>query len=160
MNTLKILNRGHQSLVDVLKDLPDQNVDQGFVTGSWTVRDIIDHLGIYEDLQLEAFRKFLDPAAATPLLDEKAKGSFSEFNQKQWERDRRQDWKEIFGRYAAAHAGLKEMVEKIPSELLAKQNTSQWYGEGCSLEDIIALNFGHKKHHTAQIKLFRQRNKI
>ena len=46
MNAIKILNRGHQNLLDALKDLPEQACVQGLVTGSWTVKDVIDHLSI------------------------------------------------------------------------------------------------------------------
>ncbi|MHB9139691.1 MAG: DinB family protein [Victivallaceae bacterium] len=157
MDTLKILNRGHQNLTDALKDLPDQACVQGFVTGSWTVKDVVDHVEIYEALQLEAFQKFLNPSALTPLLDQKAKGTFLEFNNEQWQKDKDKTWPQILKRYMDAFIELQQIIEKISPELLAKPGTSQWYGEPCSLDDIIALSYGHKKHHIAQIKLFRQR---
>lgn len=160
MNTLKILNRGHQNLLDALKDLPKQACVQGFATGSWTVKDIVDHLGIYEALQLEAFQKSFNPNALTPLLDQKAKGTFLEFNNEQWQKDKDQTWQKIFKRYMNSFFELQKIVEKISPEILAKPDTVQWYGEDCSLDDVIAYNYGHKKHHIAQIKLFRQRNNI
>ena len=158
MNAIKILNRGHQNLSDALKDLPGKNWGQGFVTGSWTIKDIVDHLGTYEALQLETFQKFLDASITTPLSDQKAKGSFLEFNKEQWEKDKDKIWQEILERYTTAHAKLQQVVESISPELMAKPNTTKWYGEDCSLDDIIAYNYGHKKHHIAQIKLFRQSN--
>jgi len=160
MNALKILNRGNQNLLDALKDLPEQACVQGLVTGSWTVKDIIDHLGVYEALQLETFQKFLNPTALTPLLDQKAKGTFLEFNNEQWQKDKDQTWQEILKRYNDSFTGLQKIIENIPPELMAKPDATQWYGENCSLDDIIALNYGHKKHHIAQIKLYRQRSNI
>ena len=160
MNALKILNRGNQNLLDALKDLPEPAWTADFATGSWTVRDIVDHLGIYEELQLEAFRKFLNPSAATPMLDQKAKSTFLEFNKVEWEKDKNQTWQEILKRYTDSYIELEKIVKDLSPELLAKLNTTQWYGDKCSLDDTIALSYGHKKHHIAQIKLFRQKNSI
>ena len=159
MNAIKILDRGNQNLMDALKGLSEEACIEGFATGTWTVKDIVDHLGIYETLQLEAFRKFLDPNIPTPLLDQKAKGTFLEFNNEQWQKDKDKSWAEVLKRYNDSFSSLKQTLEQIPSETWAKPQTSQWYGEPCSLDDIIALNYGHKKHHIAQIKLYRQKIK-
>ncbi|MEK7608221.1 MAG: DinB family protein [Patescibacteria group bacterium] len=160
MNALRIVERGHQNFLDTLKDLPENKWTDGFVTGSWTVKDVISHLATYEALQVEAFRKSLDPGAPTPLLDQKAKGSFLEFNDWRWSGEKEKKWQEVLSEYNSSFAELKGIVEKIPRETMAKPSTATWYGESSELDDIIALNFGHKKHHLAQIKLFRQRNEI
>ena len=156
MNALKILDRGHQNLLDALKDLPEESWTEGFVTGSWTVRDVVNHLGIYEVLQAEAFRKFLDPNIETPLLDEKAEGTFLEFNSKQEGKNKGVGWQEVKENYLEGFAELRKIVAGLTAEVLDKPNTTKWYGDNCALNDIIALNFGHKKHHIAQVKLFRQ----
>lgn len=160
MNAVRVLQRGQKSFLDILKDLPEQNWSNGFVTGSWTVKDVIDHLAGYEALQVEAFSKFLDPSIKTPLLDQKTKGSFAEFNQEHWEENKNKSWQEILDNYMRSYSKLEEIVKIIPFEIMAKPNTTTWYGEPSQLDDIIALNFGHKKHHLAQIKLFRQKNSL
>lgn len=160
MNASRIIQRGHQSFLDILKDLPEKNWTDGMVTGSWTVRDVVAHLATYEGLQVETFRKFLDPAVATPLLDQKAKGNFSDFNQERSEELEDQPWQDVLKDYMNSYVKLKEIVEAISPETMAKPGTTVWYGEPSPLDDVIALNFGHKKHHLAQIKLFRQQNGI
>jgi uncharacterized damage-inducible protein DinB len=158
MNSLKLLERGNKNLIDSIVDLPANAWTDGIVTGSWTVRDIVDHLGISEELQKEAFEKFLDPKAKTPLSEEKAKAK--KFNDEQWQMDKNQTWEQVLERYHTQYAKLKQLIEKIPADQLSKPETTTWYNDPSSLDDIIALNYGHKKHHIAQIKLFRQQNKI
>ncbi|OGE85525.1 MAG: hypothetical protein A3J48_00205 [Candidatus Doudnabacteria bacterium RIFCSPHIGHO2_02_FULL_46_11] len=160
MNAVKIIQRGHQNLIDYLKDLSETVRADGFVTGSWAIKDIINHLGIYEELQIEAFSKVLNPETATPLLNEKTGKTYLEFNDEQEKKDKSKSWQEVLDRYHKAYATLKTLVENTAPELMAKPNTTTWYGDSASLEDVIAYNYGHKKHHLAQIKLFRQQNKI
>ena len=160
MNALKILNRGHQNLLDVIKDLPSQAWTDGFVTGSWTVRDVVDHIAIYEEMQVEAFEKFINPNALTPLHDEKAQGTFLEFNAQQSEKDKDKTGSEVFKRYTDGFTKLEQIVKNFSAEQMVNPEATIWYGDKCSFDDVIAYNFGHKKHHLAQIKLFRQRNKV
>ena len=160
MNALKILERGNKNLTDVLENLPKDFWTEGFATGTWTVRDIVDHLGVSEQLQREAFEKFLDPAAVTPLSDEKAKADHTKFNDEQQELDKNLSSVQVLERYKNEFNKLKQIVQNLSAEQLAKTGTTTWYNEPSSLDDIIALNYGHKKHHIAQIKLFRQKNKV
>lgn len=158
MNASKILNRGHQNLLDALKDLAPEVCTQGIVTGSWTVKDVMDHLATYEELQLEAFRKFLATDATTPLHDQKVRASFLEFNETQWKLNKNQTWEEVLKRYMDVNAQIDQMVKKLSSEQMTKPDATLWYGDKSSFDDVIAYSYGHKKHHIAQIKLFRQRN--
>ncbi len=159
MNALKILSRGNQNLADALKGLPEESWTDGFATGTWTVKDIVSHLGAYEARQVEAFKKFLDPSIPTPLRDAMAKG-YAEFNSDQWEKGKNEPWDEILARYNKEFEELMGLLEGMEPEQLSRPDGTFWYGEPCSLEDVIAFNYGHKKHHIAQIKLFRQRNNI
>ena len=158
MNSLKIISRGHQNVLDAIKDLPEKAWSEGLVTGTWTVKDIINHLAVYEEMQLEALQKVLNPNSPTPLLDHKASAQLAEFNRSQ--EDKNKIWQDILERYNSSQAKLEQTVTGIAKELMAEPDTTTWYGEPASLEDVLAYNYGHKKHHLAQIKLFRQRNNI
>lgn len=158
MNALRIIQRGHQNFLDAIKDLPDKSWTEGFATGTWTVKDVVAHITVYEALQVEVFSKFLEPTTPTPLLDQKAKGHFSEFNNEIESEAKDEPWQSVLERYMSSYTKLQELIEKVSPEDMAKPGATAWYGEPSPLDDVIALNFGHTKHHLAQIKLFRQKN--
>jgi hypothetical protein len=155
MQYLKLIDRGHENLLEVLKGLPQQAADSGLVTGTWNIKDIVNHLAVYEQLQYEAVKKVIDRETPTSLLDQKNKSGIHEFNKRQWEKDKDKSWPEVLQRYLDSFAKLRDAINSLPPELVARPNTTHWYGNDCGLDDVIAYNYGHKKHHIAQIKLFR-----
>jgi uncharacterized damage-inducible protein DinB len=160
MNAIRIIERGHQNFLDIIKDLPEKDWTEGFATSSWTVKDIVSHLATYEALQAETFQKFLDVSAQTPLTDQKAKAPFLKFNEDISERDQQKTWQEVLTEYMGGYTKLRKIIGTISSETVVKPATLIWYNEPSSLDDVVALNFGHKKHHLAQIKLFRQKSGV
>lgn len=158
MDALKILSRGNEHLLESLDSLPESKWTNGFVNTSWTIKDVVDHIATYEELQVEAFEKFLNSQTSTPLAEEKSKVSYGEFNQQRREANKTKTPQEILKRYNDAYSKLAEIIQAISPEILSKPKTTEWYGQQCSLDDIIALNYGHKKHHIAQIKMFRKKS--
>lgn len=159
MNPLRIINRGHQNLVEALKDLEPEGWTTGFVTGDWTVKDVVNHLAASEGLQIEALQKLMNSQVSTPMLDQKDKDGLQGFNKANWEQAQSESQDQVWNKYLNAYNQLENVLKSLPAELLSKPETLKWYGEMWSVDDVIALNFGHKKHHIAQIKQFRQRDK-
>jgi hypothetical protein len=50
------------------------------------------------------------------------------------------------------------LVAQIPAETLRATGTIPWYGPEYALDDLITyMYYGHKREHSAQIAVFRDR---
>ncbi len=160
MHILRIMESGHKNFLKTLENLPEEQWTNAFVTGSWTIRDIVAHLATSEALTVESFQKVLDPLADTPLLDERSREETNEFNAARLEERKDTSGPELLAEYTASYEALKKLVQTVPAGIMTKPDVIVRYGAPSSLEDLIALDYGHKRHHLAQIKLFRQQKGI
>jgi len=133
MNAIKILEKGNKAMLDVLKDFPAEYATKGIATGTWTAKDVFNHTAMYELKQADRVKKVLDPNYQAPVYDDK--------NDLTWE--------QLLKKYDENYAALKALVESVPSETLSKPDSTDWYGDICSLDDTIVLYYGHKRHHIA-----------
>jgi len=66
--------------------------------------------------------------------------------------------KEVLDEYIQAHERNLKLIERISKDLREKPGTLPWYGDEYSLDDFIVYNeYGHKREHAAQIKVFRRK---
>ena len=64
----------------------------------------------------------------------------------------------VLGEYTAANERVMVAAAHITSEVWEREGIFPWYGREYDLEDYIVYSFyGHKREHTGQIQVFRDR---
>ena len=127
MNAKDVLLYGHQTILKELTGLAETQATTGFVTNKWTVKDIVGHLAAHEHL-----------------------------NEFQADERKNKQYRELLMEYGSAHDFAMNMIGLLAPDLLKRPGTLPWYGPGYSIEDyIVYANYGHKREHAAQIKLFK-----
>jgi hypothetical protein len=65
---------------------------------------------------------------------------------------------ETLGEYNAVHAQVTAVAAQLPVETFRQTGTLPWYGMEYALDDLIVyMYYGHKREHSAQIAVFRDR---
>ncbi len=160
MNSVDILQYGHETVKTAVADLPDNEWQTAGVCGHWSVKEIIDHLASFEQLLVEVLTSLLEEAPLTPtlqrlLLDE------AQFNDDEVARRHDLTVEESWIGYETAHETAVSLLAKIPPEGQRLKGTLPWYGEAYDLEDFLVYTYyGHKREHCAQIDVFRSVSRI
>jgi hypothetical protein len=156
MNAVDVLKYGHQTVLRTIDGLPEAEWKTPGVCGVWSVKDIIAHLASFEYVLEEVLATFLD-GGTTPYLDQ-FKDPSGQFNDTQVARRKDQSVAETLAEYNDSHARVMMLVTQIPEETLRQPGTLPWYGTEYALDDFIVYTYyGHKREHSAQIAMFRDR---
>lgn len=154
MNINDVIKYGHKTVLAAVEGLPD-DVWQAPGVGVWSVKDIVAHLASFELVLVDVLRS-LQGGGNTPYLDAFRAGGF---NDPQVAKRRALDPAEVVAEYVEAHTTVAYLVAGIPAERCRTPGTLPWYGEEYSLDDfVVYASYGHKREHTAQIKLARKRH--
>jgi len=148
------LQYGHQTILDAIDGLPENEWNTPGVCGVWSVKDIIAHLASFEQVLVDELkRRLMD--GATPHLDLLiAQGD--DFNDMQVAGRQNRTVTDVWEEYTAAYTEVLALAEQIPAETFRRTGTLLWYGQEYALDDLIVYMFyGHKQEHCAQIMVFR-----
>jgi uncharacterized damage-inducible protein DinB len=153
VNALDILKYGQQTSLKAVDELPDADWETPGACGVWSVKNIIAHLASYEHVLVEVLTGF-QGGGPTPYLE-----SFNEhFNDLQVAMRQDLSVAETLGEYNAVHARVIAVAVQLPAETFRQIGTLPWYGMEYALDDIIVyMYYGHKREHSAQIAVFRDR---
>jgi uncharacterized damage-inducible protein DinB len=153
VNALDILKYGQQTSLKAVDGLPDADWETPGACGVWSVKNIIAHLASYEHVLVEILTGFLG-GGPTPYLE-----SFNEhFNDLQVAMRQDLSVAETLGEYNAVHARVRAVAAQLPAETFRQIGTLPWYGMEYALDDLIVyMYYGHKREHSAQIGVFRDR---
>ncbi len=156
MNAQDILKYGHITVLQTIDGLAESEWAAGGVCGVWSVKDIIAHLASYEQMLVEVLTSFLG-GGPTPYLDQ-FQDPNGKFNDSQVAMRKDATIAETLAELNTAHAHVMALVEQIPTEMLRQAGTLPWYGMEYALNDFIVYSYyGHKREHSAQIAVFRDR---
>jgi Protein of unknown function (DUF664) len=156
MNAADILKYGHQTMLRTMADLPDDAWETPGVCGIWSCKDIIAHLASYERVLVDILATFLS-GEPTPSLDQFRDPNGS-FNDQQVVLRQHNTVDEIVAEYNSTCAQTMELIMQIPLETLRQAGTIPWYGAEYALDDLLVyMYYGHKREHSAQIAVFRDR---
>jgi hypothetical protein len=166
MNAQDVLKYGHLTLLHTIEGLPESEWATSGVCGVWSVRDIIAHLASYEHVLAEVLSTFLSDsgsaafgqdASATPTLKAFLDPS-GQFNDAQVALRKDRTSADVLAEYKGVQERVMALVEQISAEVLRKTGTLPWYGMEYALDDyIVYAYYGHKREHSAQIAVFRDR---
>ena len=157
MNTRDVLKYGHRTLLSTLDGVPQTEWETPGVCGIWSVKNIIAHLASYELMVADVLRTFVNDEP-TPHLETMGNLGPAEFNDSEVARRQAKSAADTLAEYEAAHAEVMALAAQIPAETFRQNGTIPWYGAEYDLDDfIVYINYAHKREHSAEINVFRDR---
>ena len=160
MNSVDILQYGHETVKEAVADLPHQEWQVAGVCGHWSVKEIVDHLASFEQLLVEVLTSLLEEAPPTPTL-QRLLVDEAQFNDDEVARRHDLTVEESWLAYETAHQTADSLLTQIPLEGQRLNGTLPWYGDSYDLEDFLVYTYyGHKREHCAQIDLFRSASRM
>jgi hypothetical protein len=156
MNADDVFRYGHLTVLGAVDGLPAADWDIPGACGVWSVKDIIAHLASYELATADVFSSLLGEGP-TPCLDLlRAQGDA--FNDIQVAQRRDQSADETLTEYVQANERAAALLAHVPEARRRQAGLLPWYGAEYDLEDLLAyMSYGHKREHSAQIAVFRDR---
>lgn len=156
MNAQDILKYGNNTLLTSLNGLPESDMNTAGVCGRWSVREIIAHLASYELMLIDVL-KSLEGESPTPALDALL-SDYEGFNDRQVDARAAMTAAELLAEYHDAHAQAMERIAGFTPERCREAGSLPWYGAEYSLDDFLVYTFyGHKREHSAQVAVFRDK---
>jgi hypothetical protein len=157
MNPHDILKYGNLTFQHALSAIPKAEWETQGVCGWWSVKNIVAHLASYELVLVDVLTFFVE-GGETPQLHRYLTGHA--FNDDQVFERQANSPDETLAEYVAAHENAMACVGKIPPEQFQEVGTLPWYGMEYALDDYIVYAFyGHKREHSAQIDVFKDKLK-
>src|SRR3989344_8016761 len=71
MDAKNVIKHGDENFQKSIKNLPESAWTNGFVTGTWTLKDVLAHIASYELILVDVLKKTLDPKAETPHVEKR-----------------------------------------------------------------------------------------
>jgi uncharacterized damage-inducible protein DinB len=155
MNALDMLKYGHQTLLDTIKDLADDDWAKPGICGNWSTKDILAHLASYEVILVEVLDSIVNPNAPTPNLHQFLE-TYETYNDTAVEARHTATATTILNDYTTAYTKASDLLAQIPIEKRRENGILPWYGAEYDLEDfIVYMYYAHKREHSAQIGVYR-----
>lgn len=158
MNAHDILKYGDRTLLSTIDGLVgDQWTTEG-ACGIWSVKDIIAHLTSYEWMLVDVLNSLISAGTSTVYLEEMGRLGPENFNDVQVGKRKATTPEEALAEYQDAHARVMALITQISPEKAREVGTLPWYGAEYSLDDFLVYTYyGHKREHSGQIAVFRDR---
>jgi hypothetical protein len=153
VNPLDILMYGQRTIDDLIDRLEPGDWD-AIALGTWTTKDLVGHLGVFEVRFVEILTSFLGQEPATSLV----RIPVDVFNDDQ--AAVRRDWsvEAIVAELRDAHVQAMALVPRIPADRWREVGTIPWYGPQYALDDLVVyLMYGHKREHAPQLEAVLER---
>jgi hypothetical protein len=156
MNAVDILKYGHLTLLQALEGLPESEWTTPGACGPFSTKDLMVHLTSPEEVLADVLQSF-GAGGSTPHFDLYGANP-DEYGRGREARAATMSPAEVLADYHAAHDRLMDNVQAVPAETLRQVGTIPWYGAEYTLDDLIVyFNYGHKREHSGQMGLFRDR---
>lgn len=156
MNAQDILKYGHLTVLQTVDGLPEPEWEIGGVCGRWSTKDIIAHLASFEQVLAEVLGEFLGITETPTLAAFRDTGD--RFNDEQVALRSGKTAAETLAEYTDLHERAMALAAQLPAETFRRPGTIPWYGPEYALDDLIVYAYyGHKREHSAQIAVFRDR---
>lgn len=161
MNPTDILKYGHSFVTRTIDGLPLSNWEAAGVCGVWSVKDIIGHLAAYELLLTEVLAPFTDLSIESKIMPQIGQIGVAAFNDAQAASRQHLTPEQALAEYTDNFTYNQEkVVPKVAAATWSQVGTLPWYGAEYSLDDYIVYSFyGHKREHSAEINVFKDRLK-
>ncbi|MGH2534571.1 MAG: maleylpyruvate isomerase N-terminal domain-containing protein [Thermomicrobiales bacterium] len=156
MNAPDVLKYGHLTVLGTVDCLAGPDWERPGACGRWSVKEIVAHVASYELVLVDILTSQVD-GGPTPLLDDFLAAP-AEFNDRQVDQRSVQTAEMTLAEYRDAAERAMALAARIPAEMWRQPGILPWYGAEYDLDDLTTyMYYGHKREHTAQIALFRDR---
>ena len=161
MNPSDVLKYGHTFVTRTLDGLPLTDWETGGVCGVWSVKDIIGHLAAYELLLTEVLAPFANLSIEMKIMPQIGQIGIEGFNDAQAASRKNHTAQQALTEYTDLFTyNHEQVVPRVPSATWSQSGTIPWYGAEYALDDYLVYSFyGHKREHSAQINVFKDRLK-
>jgi hypothetical protein len=143
---LAMIDRRWQELLDSYAGLSDADLTAPGVTGTWSVKDIIAHVSVWEEEALTHLPVVL--AGRRPPRYSTTHGGINAFNARMTERNRALTIAEVLRRRDDTHGRLLEFVGRVPEAECA--------GDTRFRRRLYLDTYGHYAVHTKAIRKWRE----
>ncbi len=158
MNAADVLKYGHYTVLQTIACLDQTRWETPGACGVWSPKNIIAHLASFEHVLADVLNSFLD-GGPTPTLDKFTRLP-RQFNDDEVDLRMRLSVAETLAEYNGAVTRVLSSMGSIPTETVRQPGTLPWYGREYALDDLIVYQYyGHKREHSAQIAIFRDRQR-
>ncbi len=144
---LERLDEAWRSLKAAYSGLPDDEMTEPCVTGTWSIKDIIAHVVAWEEESLAALPLILE-GKKTPRYSVRY-GGIDAFNAKKAEECRRLPLSEVLRRRDDTHRRLVAFLETVPEDPLARETRFR--------RRLRLDTYGHYAKHATAIRVWRER---
>ena len=146
---LKTIETAWQNLLAACEGLSDADLLEPGVTGTWSVKDIIAHVTVWEDEALSHLPAVL--AGRRPPRYSVTHGGINAFNAQMTQRNRGMSLSEVLSRRDDTHTRLVEFVRRVPESEC---------GGGTRFRRRLRLDtYGHYATHARAIRAWRARGR-
>ncbi len=147
---LKAMRQAHADCLSALGDIPDDVMATRRVTDRWTLKDLLGHLAMWEQVATQFIAEYKRDGAPQPLgLQDDA--AIDAHNERQVAL--RRDWPlaRVRAEFDVAHRDLLAAVASLSDDDLRQSLPGAW--QGATLENLIAWNsHEHLAEHREQIR--------
>lgn len=156
MNANDVLRYGHATVARSVEGVPDWLWLEPGACGTWSIKDIVAHLASFEHMLVDVLAS-LDGDGPTPTL-ERFLTTGATWNDDEVARRADLSPGEALAEYEQACADALARLAALPPERLRQAGALAWYGAEYDVEDYLVYTFyGHKREHTGQIDVYRDR---
>ena len=148
MNPIDVMFYGQRTTLRAIESLAPGDWLRPGALGTWTVKDIVGHLGAFEKRMVEVLGPFAGEAIE-PVLMAVVEATFNDVQAAV-----RAGWTvvQVMAEFQDAHVRVMELARRIPGKGWREVGTIPWYGPEYSLDDLVVYQiYGHKREHSAQI---------
>jgi len=158
MHGADVLHYGHDFLLRALDGLDESHYDKEAICGVWTVKDVIAHLASHELVFIEILNTVLGNEVPMPNMQAMGTIGPAAFNESEVDKRKSLSYREIWEEYDTAQQKVAELWVQIPEAKQHQAGLLAWYGDEYDLEDFVAYSFyGHKREHSAQINVLKDK---
>jgi hypothetical protein len=137
----------------MLAKLNDEQMQQPDVQGSWSVKDIIAHLTIWEQRGTQWIRSLAQEEEPEIPLPSYTWDDVDQLNIETYEENREKPPKEVLAEFEKSFACLLEQVQSLDEEDLERSFEAYWAdGEQRTLRDIVTWRYLHYRSHGKYIE--------
>jgi hypothetical protein len=156
MNATDIMKYGQLTVHQAIDGFPANAWDTAGACGEWSVKDIIAHLASFEQVLVDILTTFTG-GGSTPVLNSFIEAG-GQFNDSEVNRRKEKTIQDVLTEFNEAHTHVMSQLVDSPPETLRQSGTLPWYGMEYALDDLLVyMYYGHKREHSAQILVFRER---
>jgi hypothetical protein len=148
---LEALEDGRQELVEMLQDLPDEDMVKPGVCGEWSIKDILAHLAQWEGQTVTLLFQARQ-SERTPTTAHFGKETVDEVNQRWYEANRDRPLERVWEDWIGVRKQMIRRVSEFSEKELTDPQRYPW-SNGRPLWQIIAdSTFDHEDEHADGIR--------